>query len=159
MDPRPSVNRVYMASDSSTLSVEFTANMMLSTGWQKSDFNMYITGPHEPYEFTWSLRDSNNLTVNASDTFVFDLEVVDQFLGYEHEEVHVQFLNDRYFRQETEELRLLDWDVYTYPAQYASRQDDQCELYYFTYIFWSIFGLMFIVALFYCYKYMHSMAP
>jgi len=125
MLPRPYVDTLYVNSDNSQLTVIFNEPMILYSGWQLSDFNLYITGFQENYDFTWSLQNSDSLSVTSSKSYVFNLDIKDQMAGYNHERVHLQFLNDEFFRSDITTLKLLNWTVSTYTYQHASKQDDQ----------------------------------
>lgn len=160
--PRPVVNSVTISPDQTTLTVVFDQAMILYIGWSVDDFKIYITGYQEPYRLTWTLRDSSTLEVTGSDTYIFDLDITDQMLGYGHEKVHIQFLNDEFFRSESTTLKLVDQDWHRYTDvtyQYASKDPNQCGFQYITMITWGSFGIMVIVVIFYCYKYVHSMTP
>ena len=160
MMPRPYVDRLYVNEAQTELTVVFNEAMILYVGWVKEDFNIYITGFQEPYEISWSLRDSNVLLVNGSTNFIFDINIKDQMLGYDYETFHVQFLNDEFFRAQATTLKLLNWTIHTdVTYQYASKQENQCGMQFVPYIFWTAFALMVCVVLYYCYKYMHSMTP
>lgn len=159
MMPRPYVDYLYLTQDNKQLVVVFNEPMILYTGWAKTDFNLYLTGFQEPYELSWELKDSNNLVTTANSTIVFDLDIVDQMAGYNHERIHLQFLNDEFFRADATTLRLLNWTVSTYAFQHASQRTDQCSLNYPIILFWCTFTFMVCVVIFYCYKYWNSMTP
>ena len=113
MMPRPYVTNVFTNPESTQVTVVFNENMILYAGWQETDFSLYITGYQEPYEITWSLKDSKDLKVTGSSQFVFDVEIKDQMLGSEHEKIHVLFLNHEFFRSQATTLKLIDWHVTT----------------------------------------------
>ena len=159
MMPRPYVDYLYVSTDNTQLYVVFNEAMILYTGYLSTDFNIYITGDQDYYDFSWSLRNSNTLQITGNKTYIFDLDIKDQMAGYNHEIIHVQFLNDQYFRSESTTLKLLNWTVSTYTNQHASKQDDQCQIKYPLYGFWATFTLVWCIVMFYCYKYMHSMTP
>lgn len=128
MDPRPLVNSVSINQDHTELTVVFDQAMILYKGWSETDYKIYITGYQEPYNITYSLRDSKYLKVTGSDTLIFDLFIVDQMLGHGHETIHIIFLNDQYFRSESTTLRLKDseWHKYTdITYQNASKDKNQ----------------------------------
>lgn len=125
MMPRPYVDYLYVSSDNSQVVIVFNEAMILYSGWSTADFNMYVTGYQEPYEITWSLRNSDILQVTGNTTYIFDINIKDQMAGYEHEKVHVQFLNDEFFRSEPTTLKLLNWTVDAFAYQHASQQEDQ----------------------------------
>lgn len=160
MMPRPYVDSLSMNQESTTLTVVFNESMILYDGWDlERDFNVYIEGAHEPYELTFSIRDSANLEIAGSAIYYFDLNIKDQMLGYQHETVHLQFMNDRYFRAEATTLKLLNFTVSTECFQYASPRPDQCGIAIAHILFWVLFALMTAVVMYYCYNYMNSMTP
>ena len=159
MLPRPYVDYLYVTLDNKEVVVVFNESMILYPDWKASDFNLYITGEQEPYEVTWSLRDASSLKTKGNKTYIFDIDVKDQMAGFNNERVHIQFLNDEFFRAESTTLKLLNWTVSNYTHQHASQQEDQCLIMYPLYGFWGTFALMVLVVIFYCYKYMHSMTP
>jgi len=159
MMPRPYVDYLYVTQDNSQVVVVFNEPMILYPGWAKEDINLHITGFQEPYELSWSLKDADLLQTAANSTFTFDLKVVDQMAGFLHERMHVQFLNDQFFRADATTLRLLNWTVSTYTHQHASQLDDQCYIKLPILLFWCTFALMVFVLMIYCYKYWNSMTP
>mmetsp|Transcript_11019 Transcript_11019/g.10921 ORF Transcript_11019/g.10921 Transcript_11019/m.10921 type:complete len:141 (+) Transcript_11019:1673-2095(+) len=139
MKPRPYVEDVFVSLNGSVVIVWFNEKMRLYSGWNESDFNMYITGDQEVYNFTWSLRNATSLEVVGNNEFYFDIDVKDQIAGYGHERINIQFNNDQYFGAEATTLKLLNWTVSTHLHQQASKQDDQCGIKYPIYLFWLSF--------------------
>jgi hypothetical protein len=125
MDSRPYVEYLYVTNDNTQVIVVFDQSMILYSGWQSTDFNLHITGFQENYDLSWTLRDSDSLKTASNQTFIFDIDIKDQMAGYEHERIHVQFLNDEYFRADSTTLKLLNWTVSNYTYQHASKQTDQ----------------------------------
>ena len=125
MLPRPYVDYLYVNENNTEVMVVFNESMKLSSGWNETDFNLYVSGYQEPYNITWSLRNAENLTTAGSKFFVFDINVKDQMAGHFHERIHVQFLNDEFLRAETTTLKLLNWTVSAHAKQHASQLDDQ----------------------------------
>lgn len=125
MDPRPYVTGVLVNLNNTEVTVSFNQSMILYSGWNETDFNLYIIGDQESYNISWTLRNASSLTVTSSNTFIFDIDVNDQMAGYEHERVNVQFLNDEFLRAETSTLKLLNWTVSAFTHQHASQLVDQ----------------------------------
>lgn len=111
--------------DNTEVTVNFNESMILYSGWNETDFNLFITGDQEIYNLSWTLRNASSLTVTPSDTFIFDIDIVDQMAGYEHERINIQFLNDEFLRASTTTLKLTDWTVSAYTHQHASKLVDQ----------------------------------
>ena len=71
------------------LTVTFNETMMISKYWKNKDWDIYVEGPKEPYEVVWNLTNIEKLAVEASNVFVFEIDVQAQVLGFGFENLVV----------------------------------------------------------------------
>ena len=65
----------YFIENNNVLLIEFNETTKLDSTWTTGDYILNITGPFEPYNFTWELYQSNSLMLSPNKIFYFNLTI------------------------------------------------------------------------------------
>ena len=73
----PNIVDYWLENENNELHIKFNETLKIGSTWNESDWEIQITGPLPPYNFTWSLNKFNSLKIQPEQEIILNLTFYD----------------------------------------------------------------------------------